>query len=92
MMPCPDCGSATSVIETRVTGTNVRRRRRCGNGHRVTTMEIAFPESARSRSGPDLVAVPRAHLESIRAAAGSALGVAVAVPSASGNECAEINE
>lgn len=81
MMPCPLCGSCTSVVETRRTGGNIRRRRCCGQGHRVTTIEVALPASMPSRGyGPDLIAVPRADLETIRAAADHALEAAVVMP------------
>jgi hypothetical protein len=83
MMPCPLCGSSTSVVETRRTGNNIRRRRCCGQGHRVTTVEVALPSHMSSRGhGPDLVAVPRADLEAIRAATDHALGSAVVMPKA----------
>lgn len=79
MIACPRCGGSTSVTETRTNGTNVRRRRRCGCGHRVTTVEILIPDGPRQAT-VDLVAVPRTSLQAIAAVAQRALGSAVAMP------------
>lgn len=82
MIACPKCGGTTSVTETRTAGTNVRRRRRCGCGHRVTTVEVIVGDepAKRSRSTVDLVAVARPEIEAIRDAAARALGAATALP------------
>jgi transcriptional regulator NrdR family protein len=38
---CPECQASSSVIETRAASGNLRRRRKCPNGHRFSTMEVA---------------------------------------------------
>lgn len=38
--PCPACGLETSVINSRPILYGIRRRRRCPNGHRITTTEM----------------------------------------------------
>lgn len=43
-MKCPECGAESSVLETRDAS---RRRRKCQNGHRFTTMEVVVPEGLR---------------------------------------------
>ena len=37
---CPVCTGASSVIETRVSYSRLRRRRSCAEGHRFTTVEV----------------------------------------------------
>jgi transcriptional regulator NrdR family protein len=42
-MKCPECGTWTEVLETRVTDKNqVTRRRECANTHRFRTYEIVI--------------------------------------------------
>lgn len=43
-MRCPQCNAETSVLETR---DGSRRRRKCENDHRFTTMEVVIPEEVR---------------------------------------------
>lgn len=44
MISCPDCGSETSVIESRSTKDSRRRRRQCkACGRRFTTYEVSHP-------------------------------------------------
>lgn len=38
---CPECDGGSSVIETRASHSNLRRRRKCANGHRFSTIEVA---------------------------------------------------
>jgi transcriptional regulator NrdR family protein len=40
-LKCPECGAWTEILETKqIRNTNtIRRRRECGNGHRLTTHE-----------------------------------------------------
>lgn len=37
---CAECGSPTSVIDTRPSFARLRRRRKCPHNHRVSTIEI----------------------------------------------------
>lgn len=37
---CGECGSTTSVIDTRPSFLRLRRRRKCPNGHRASTIEV----------------------------------------------------
>jgi transcriptional regulator NrdR family protein len=37
---CPECGESSSVIETRASQNSLRRRRKCANFHRFTTLEV----------------------------------------------------
>ena len=39
-MKCPTCGKGTDVIDSRIRGPVVRRRRQCLNEHRFATTEI----------------------------------------------------
>ena len=39
-MICPECGKATYVFVTKASGTTVKRRRECLNGHRFNTFEL----------------------------------------------------
>jgi len=44
VVDCPDCGSRTSIIESRRTKDNRRRRRQCkACGRRFTTYEVSHP-------------------------------------------------
>lgn len=42
---CPDCGADTDVTDTRPWADEkaIKRRRKCKNGHRFTTVEMALP-------------------------------------------------
>lgn len=43
-MPCPECGNTElSVVDTRQRG-SVFRKRKCGNGHNFTTIEVPYEE------------------------------------------------
>lgn len=78
-MMCPLCGSIASVTETRASGPNIRRRRKCGNGHAITTFEIPLadlPANMRHKPMLDLVAIPRRALAAAATAMTHALGVA----------------
>lgn len=47
MLPCPQCGFPTEVLETRYMTKPegaVRRRRKCKQGHRITTIEVVVKE------------------------------------------------
>jgi hypothetical protein len=44
---CPECSGSTSVIETRLSNSRIRRRRQCVNRHRFTTLEV--PHNTRKR-------------------------------------------
>lgn len=44
---CAECGGQTSVIDTRPSYRRLRRRRKCPNGHRFSTVEI--PMDARQQ-------------------------------------------
>lgn len=46
-MNCPECGGETSVTDSRPSGANVRRRRRCDNDHRFTTIELLVTDEDR---------------------------------------------
>lgn len=51
MISCPLCGAKTRVLETRVTATSARRRRRClstGCSGKVTTVEVVVSEGGAS--------------------------------------------
>lgn len=50
MIPCPACGTRTSVLDSRPSHVQfVRRRRECPScGRRFTTMEVPYEESARA--------------------------------------------
>lgn len=64
---CPICGAATHVTETRASGENIRRRRRCQRltcSGRLTTIEIVVPTR---ESSIDYVLVSR---DKLRAVAG----------------------
>lgn len=37
---CPECSGSTTVIETRLSHSRLRRRRKCPNGHRFSTLEL----------------------------------------------------
>ncbi len=37
---CPECSGSTTVIETRLSNSRLRRRRKCSNNHRFSTIEI----------------------------------------------------
>ena len=39
-LPCPACGAATGVLDTRGRLGRVHRRRVCENGHRFSTHEV----------------------------------------------------
>lgn len=62
---CLDCGEPTTVIETRISSSRLRRRRKCVEGHRFTTLEIPHTTSqklieliqwiSRHRSDPDVL-------------------------------------
>lgn len=39
-MKCPQCDKASEVIDTRLRGAVVRRKRRCLNNHEFVTLEI----------------------------------------------------
>ena len=39
-MTCRECGMPTAVVDTRMAGERIRRRRVCDNGHRFTTYEL----------------------------------------------------
>lgn len=39
-MKCPQCDKASEVIDTRLRGQAVRRKRRCLNNHEFVTLEI----------------------------------------------------
>ena len=74
MLACPRCQSATAVLETRETGDNVRRRRRCVNdacGAKITTFEVIVPDHT---FGSDLVVVPRSALQKLVDVANKMLG------------------
>ncbi len=40
MIACPECGLVTRSTEVRFTRSGARRRRKCPNGHAVTTLEM----------------------------------------------------
>jgi transcriptional regulator NrdR family protein len=44
---CPECQGGSSVIETRAANGNLRRRRKCAQGHRFSTIEVAADVSAK---------------------------------------------
>lgn len=46
-MKCPTCQQETTVAETRVVVSGMRRRRRCLCGARFTTVEVIVPERTR---------------------------------------------
>lgn len=47
-MKCPECGKPTDVIDTRSRGDGgVRRRRRCFNQHKFTTIELPVQRTKR---------------------------------------------
>lgn len=37
---CPECDKMNNIYDTRAQGTILKRRRKCPNGHRLTTFEI----------------------------------------------------
>lgn len=41
-MKCPTCGGRAEVIDSRETADWIRRRRKCANGHRYTSIEIVL--------------------------------------------------
>ena len=43
-MNCPECGTWTTISETRNTVMRYRRRRECGNGHKFTTEEVVVSQ------------------------------------------------
>lgn len=45
---CPICSEPTSVIETRLSKSRLRRRRRCVNNHRFTTLELPHDTGKRA--------------------------------------------
>lgn len=47
---CTTCGAATTVIETRVSFSNIRRRRKCFNEHKFTTVELPHDTADRIAS------------------------------------------
>lgn len=38
---CPECKSPSSVVETRAAFDSLRRRRKCANGHKFSTIEVS---------------------------------------------------
>ena len=72
---CPVCTGLTSVIETRVSKKGLRRRRRCGQDHRFTTIELPHDTGKRitgliswlTKQGldPDLVEYAQEELKAI---------------------------
>ncbi len=38
---CPECQATSNVIETRAAFNSLRRRRRCTNSHKFTTIEVS---------------------------------------------------
>lgn len=68
-MKCPGCGTITVALETRMSGTNVRRRRRCpACSKRMTTIEVIVDTDGR-RSLGSVVILPRATVDRLRAGA-----------------------
>lgn len=49
-MKCPECGAWTLVLETRRKGKtqDKRRRYKCANGHRFSTVEVIDPKKERA--------------------------------------------
>lgn len=47
---CPVCTGPTSVVETRRSKKGLRRRRRCDNNHRFTTVEVPHDTGKRATS------------------------------------------
>ena len=55
-MKCPVCGTYTEVIDSRLRGDNIRRRRYvCANEHRFTTHEIVIPNKPEKEKDDELV-------------------------------------
>lgn len=57
-LDCPECGSPTDVMDSRPRSGEIRRRRRCKNGHRFSTKEIVITAAA-----PRQAATPRRKVE-----------------------------
>jgi transcriptional regulator NrdR family protein len=54
-MKCPVCGTYTEVIDSRLRGDNIRRRRYvCANEHRFTTNEIVIPSKPEKEKDDEL--------------------------------------
>jgi len=45
-MKCPECGSWSTVLETRITEKGYKRRRECANEHKFTTEEVVVQKSS----------------------------------------------
>lgn len=45
---CPTCGSETMVTDTRAAKDALRRRRKCSEGHRFSTLEKIIPEKPKA--------------------------------------------
>jgi transcriptional regulator NrdR family protein len=74
MILCPVCGTETTVIETRTSKQNARRRRACKRtscGTTITTVEFVVPSG--KRVAADAMLVRRADLVRILEIAGTAL-------------------
>lgn len=71
MIACPICGARTAVVETRLTGTSARRRRRCTAAAcdgKVTTVEVvvSVTQGASALAEGNNVLVPVRQLKKLR--------------------------
>jgi hypothetical protein len=62
VISCPECGHLTRVTETRGTPSGARRRRRCKNGHLLTTLEIVTDVGRGRPIGADVAIIRRRDL------------------------------
>lgn len=58
MIACPECGAEAKSTEARATKSGTRRRRRCVNGHYVTTLEVVLGTTGPGKKIGDVVLVP----------------------------------
>jgi len=74
MIACPICGAKTTVVETRISQTSARRRRRCtsisGCPGKVSTIEMVVPDGRFSTRpsiiGDGSVLVPARMIERLK--------------------------
>jgi hypothetical protein len=69
------CSEPTSVVETRISYSRIRRRRQCASGHRFATIEVPHDTPKRLKSltdwlagaglDPDLVNYAKSEIDSI---------------------------
>lgn len=69
------CGEGTDVVETRISYKRIRRRRKCPNGHTLTTVEVPHETPKRLKElakwfgkqglDPDVVSYANAQIDEI---------------------------